>query len=394
MGEDIYAVGAPDFSERLYDIYEQMRYEQPLYVHAEREFYAVSRYEDIRTVVNDDDNYSAEGVSTAVSALPIVQQIDAPLHDDLRALVNTAFTPRRVAELEPRMREMARELMAKFIERGECDFMSEFSHHFPSMVIGEMVGLPPDRREPVLEWTESMIGISRNGDVTVDVAARAIAEEFKTLIDDRRREPRDDLMSALITAEIDGGRQLTELEILGFCFQLVLAGNDTTTNLIANGTVLLAEHSDQRQEILDRPELLDNAIEEMLRIESPTQVLPRRVVKDVDFYGQTVPAGSEVRMIWASGNRDPRFFEEPERFDIHRKNARRHLALGQGRHFCLGASLARLEAKVAFQELLTHMPDYELSGEAGWLPSVWARAHTVVPLTFEPLPQDRLAHVA
>ena len=124
------------------------------------------------------------------------------------------------------------------MERGECDFMAEFARHFPSMVIGEMLGLPVDRREPILEWTESLIGISRNGDMTVDVAAKAIAEEFEVLLEARRSEPRDDLMSALIEAEIDGGRKLTELELLGFCFQLVLAGNDTTTNLIANGTVL------------------------------------------------------------------------------------------------------------------------------------------------------------
>lgn len=383
MSKGIYAVGAPDFSERCYDIYEQMREEQPLYADPRGEYFVVSRYEDIRKVVNDDVNYSAEGVSTAVEAFPIVQQIDPPLHDELRALVITAFTPRRVAELEPRMHVMARGLMSKFAERGECDLMGEYARHLPSMVIGEMLGLPEERREPVLEWTESLVGISRNGEMSVDVAARAVAEEFGELLEARRSEPRDDLMSALIAAELDGGRKLTELELLGFCFQLVLAGNDTTTNLIANGAVLLAEHADQRQEILDHPELLDNAIEEMLRIESPTQVLPRRVSRDVEFYGQTVPAESEMRLLWASGNRDPRFFEEPERFDIHRKNAKRHLALGQGRHFCLGAALARLEAKVAFEELLEHMPNYELAGEAGWVSSAWARAHTVVPLKFE-----------
>jgi cytochrome P450 len=391
MSEGIYAVGALDFSERCYDIYEQMRDEEPLYSDPRREFFAVSRYEDVRRVVNDDVNYSAEGVSTAVTALPIVQQIDPPLHDDLRALVTTAFTPRRVTQLEPRMREMAHQLMSKFVERGECDFMGEFARSFPSMVIGEMVGLPEERREPVLEWTESMVGINRNGDMTVDVAARAIAEEFRELLEARRSEPRDDLMSAMIAAEIDGGRKLTELELLGFCFQLVLAGNDTTTNLIANGAVLLANHADQRQEILDRPELLDNAIEEMLRIESPTQVLPRRVVKDVEFYGTTVPAESEIRLLWASANRDPRYFEEPERFDIHRKNAKRHLAFGQGRHFCVGAALARLEGKVAFQELLKHMPNYELTGDAPWLPSAWARAHTSVPLKFDAVSVARLS---
>lgn len=390
MTASLYAIGAPDFPQRCYAIYREMRDAHPLYRDARDRFFAVTRYEDVRSVVNDDLHFSNEGVSTAVSALPIVQQIDPPLHDELRALVTTAFTPRRVAALEPRIRELARGLLAEFCEKGECDFLAAFARHLPSLVIGEMLGVPPERREPILEWTEALIGIQKNGDFTVDIAARAIAEEFADVIAARRRDPRDDLVSALIAAEIDGGRKLSELELLGFCFQLVLAGNDTTTNLLANGAVLLAEHPDQRREIAARSGLLDNAIEEMLRVESPTQVLPRRVAREVEIHGERLREGDELRLVWAAANRDERFFEDPDRFDIHRKNAKRHLAFGQGRHFCVGAALARLEARVAFEELLAHLPDYELAGEAGWQASAWARAHSEVPIRFAPVPARAL----
>ena len=189
-------------------------------------------------------------------------------------------------------------------------------------------------------------------------------------------------MSALLDAEIDG-QGLSEEELLGFCFVLVVAGNDTTTNLVANGAVLLAEHPDERALLVKETARIPSAIEEMLRYESPAQALPRIARREVELHGTTIPAGAQVRLLWGSANRDERAFPDPDRFDATR-DARGHLAFGQGIHFCLGAHLARLEARVAFEELLARIPDYRLAEPPTWRPSIWARAHPAVRVEFEP----------
>jgi cytochrome P450 len=203
------------------------------------------------------------------------------------------------------------------------------------------------------------------------------------LLDERRHERRDDLMSALLDAEIDG-EGLTQEELLGFCFVLIVAGNDTTTNLIANGAVMLAHHPEQRRMLVADPSLIPNAVEEMLRFESPAQVLPRRTTEEVEIHGVTIPAEQEIQLVWAAANRDDREFLDADRFDVNRE-IRRHLALGTGLHFCLGSKLARLEARVGFEELLAHIPEYKLESEPRWVQSIWARAYADVPICFEPI---------
>jgi cytochrome P450 len=212
--------------------------------------------------------------------------------------------------------------------------------------------------------------------------AMNIYQEFARLLAERRAERRDDLMSALLDAEIDGQR-LREDELLGFCFVLIVAGNDTTTNLIANGAVLLADHPDQRKLLVEDPRRIPAAVEEMLRCESPAQALGRIARRPVELHGTTIPEGALVKLVWGAANRDEREFDAPDRFDVGR-NPARHLGFGHGIHFCLGAHLARLEARVAFEELLARLPDYALDGRPGWLTSIWARAHDAVRVRFEP----------
>jgi cytochrome P450 len=293
-----------------------------------------------------------------------------------------AFTPRRVAEMEPRIREIARGLLDQFAGKGSADLMRDYARHVPSRAIGDMIGVPPERREAFLHWTESMVAVAdgKSQSANVQAPARKIYEEFARLLDERRRARRDDLMSALLDAEIDGQR-LTDEELLGFCFVLIVAGNDTTTNLIANGAVLLADHPDQRKLLVEEPARIPGAVEEMLRCETPAQALPRVARREVSLHGRTLPAGSLVRLVWAAANRDPREFADPERFDVTRQIPR-HLAFGQGIHFCLGANLARLEARVAFEELLARIPEYRLRERPRWRTSIWARAHDAVKVGF------------
>jgi cytochrome P450 len=370
----------PDFQERLYDIYRELRDHQPL-ARSPHGFWAVSRFADVFALASDPATYSSERtVISPPGLVPTIQSLDPPRHDGLRALVSLAFTPRRVREMEPRVRAIARELLAPLREAGRGDLLAAYARHIPSRVIGEMIGIPRERIPDFLHWTEAMVELPQGQTQSQAIRnpAASIYAEFAQLLDERRRRRRDDLMSALIDAELEG-RKLTQEELLGFCFVLVVAGNDTTTNLIANGAVLLAEHPDQRRLLAEDPALLDGAIEEMLRYESPAQALPRRLTRDVELHGQRLREGEQLFLLWGSANRDEREFEHAERFDVRRR-IKRHLAFGQGVHFCLGKSLARLEARVAFEELLANAPDYRLDGPAPWLPSMWARAHARVPV--------------
>jgi cytochrome P450 len=205
---------------------------------------------------------------------------------------------------------------------------------------------------------------------------------FAELLAERRVRPCDDLMSALVDAEIDG-RCLTEDELLGFCFLLVVAGNDTTTNLIGNGSELLARHTDERARLVRHRSLRPNGIEEMLRFEPPAQALPRTTTRDTTVHRTTIPAGSRVLLLWASANRDEREFANADRFDVGREIPR-HLTFGHGAHYCLGAALARLEGRAAFDELLDRLPDYEVVGQPARITSHWARAFESLPIAFEP----------
>lgn len=370
----------PDFQTRLHDIYRELRDRQPL-ARSPAGFWAVSRFADVYAIASDPVAFSSERTLISPPGLvPTIQSLDPPRHDRLRALVSLAFTPKRVREMEPRVRAIAHELLAPLLEAGRGDLLAAYARHIPSRVIGELIGIPAERIPDFLHWTEAMVELpqGQTQSEAIKNPAASIYAEFARLLDERRRQRRDDLMSALMDAELEG-RKLTQEELLGFCFVLVVAGNDTTTNLIANGAVLLAEHPDQRRLLVEDPELLDDAIEEMLRYEAPAQALPRRLVREATLHGETLPEGAQLFLLFGSANRDEREFEHADRFDVRRR-IKRHLAFGQGIHFCLGKSLARLEARVAFEELLARAPGYALDGPAPWLASMWARAHARVPI--------------
>ncbi len=374
-------------SERFYDpylaehqanahaIYRRLREEAPVYHHPERGIWALSRFEDVWNATLDLETLSTEGIEETQTLLPMLNFMDPPRHDRLRALVSRAFTFRRVNEMEGRVRGVARELLDALEGEPRCELVRAFAEPLPGRIIAEMIGVPPERRETFLSHTRCMLTTDPSLTITqsIEEPSKRIYEEFALLLEERRRRPEQDLMSALVAAEI-AGEKLADPEILGFCYQLIVAGNDTTTSLIGNAAVLFAQHPEQLRLLVREPARIPNAIEEVLRYEPPAQALPRQTRKPFTLHGRTIPSDQRVLLVWAAANLDEREFEDPERFDVTRKIGR-HLSFGHGVHFCLGASLARMEARIAFEELLARHPAYALVREPGWVHSRWARAH-------------------
>jgi cytochrome P450 len=318
--------------------------------------------------------------------MPMMILMDPPEHDELRNLVNRAFTPRRIGALEPRVRQIARELIDGFAGRGVCDLWAEFAAPLPTTVIAELLGIPPADREMFKEQSTAVVAAAgpTSGSMqgsSAGEANRILAEYLAGQFEEKRRRPGDDQLSDLLRAEVSG-RKLTVPELLGFAILLLIAGNETTTNLIGNAILLLDRHPDQRRRLAAEPGLIARGIEEFLRCDSPVQGLERDLCEDLDVQGQRIPAGSKLFLLVAAANRDPRRFAEPERFDVTRW-PNRHLAFGFGTHFCLGASLARLEARVSFEELLARLPDFHVSGPVERLHSAVIRGLLRVPLEFK-----------
>jgi cytochrome P450 len=381
--ELLYDPTDPTFAARSHDVYRVLRDEHPLYVDPLGRFWALSRFEDVRAATLDWETYSSTGKAEHRYQKPTMSSFDPPRHGELRALINRGFTPRRVADMEPQVRRIATELIDEFVEQGECDAIAQYAALLPSIVMGRLVGIPDELIPVCRALTDEYMHHTAVADVA-GPAARSY-EIFAELLAERRRQPADDLLSALLAAEIDG-RRLTEDELLGFGWLLLVGGNDTTTNLIGNGLELFARHPDQRRQLVDDPTLIPDAVEEVLRFAPPTHSLPRTATRDVAVHGGVIPARSRVMLLWAAANLDDREFPDPERFDVRRR-APRHLALGHGIHFCLGASLARLEARVAWEEFLARMPGYEIAGEAPRFVSATFSGFAALPMTFAPRPR-------
>jgi cytochrome P450 len=372
----VYDPTTAQFQQDLHETYRTLRDAYPLYVSPEGS-YVLSRFADVWDAVHDWQTFSSI-CAEAEQLMPQMIYMDPPRHTALRSQVSRAFTPKRIAGLESRIRDVTRQLLGDIATSGHCELVHDFAAPLPSIIMADLIGVPVEHRESFRNWTEAFLEVTG----PQDIAERAsnIYGLFGELLAERRRFPADDLMSALLGAELNG-EQLSEEDVLGFCFLLLIAGNDTTTSLIGNGVELLARHSDQRAELAADPLLIPGAVEEMLRVESPTQALARTATRDVELHGVTIPAGSRVMLLWGSANLDEREFPDADRFDIHR-NALRHLGFGHGIHFCLGAYLARLESRIAFEELLTRVPDFRVSGTPVRYVSNWARSWRDLPLEY------------
>jgi cytochrome P450 len=347
-----------------FPVYRVLRDEHPVYFNPDRGLWVLSRFADVEAALRDPATYSsANGISlgsNTQSMVPLLLTMDPPRHDQLRKLVSRAFTPRRVADLEPRVRELASSLLDRMVT--DCFDAIDFAAAFPTMVIADLLGVPTNDHERFRAWVESVITIDP-GAIASNADAPSLTELFTYLqgvIDERERQRRDDMISALLDADVDGER-LGKGELLGFVLLLLAAGFETTKNLIGNGIAILGERPELRRRLVATPDDIPKVIEEVLRYESPVACLTRMTTRDVELHSVTIPEGARVLILYASANRDDRAFERPDDFDPDRTEDR-HLAFGQGIHYCLGAALARLEARVAFEEVLARLPEYEVTG--------------------------------
>ncbi len=369
-----------EFHENPYPLYARLRAEAPIF-HAEvDDLWVVSRHADVRSVFRDDEAFSNRmGVALDATAWTLDAHkvmsflaLDGDEQTRVRKLVSAAFTPRRVRELEPQIQRLAEQhfggVFAANAEHGEVDWITEFAGKLPMDVISELMGVPEPDRDEVRRLADLVVhredGV-RDVPLAGMTAAIELNEYYATMVEQRRKSPTEDLTSALTTAENDGDR-LSDEEIIAFLFLMVVAGNETTTKLLGNALFHLAAHPQQQAEVFaapaDQADLVMSWTEETLRYDNSTQMLARYVVDDVELHGRTVPAGSKLLVLLGSANRDEEVFTDAAAFDIHRPRdeMNQSLSFGSGRHFCLGAHLARLEAKVVLDELVRRATSFEV----------------------------------
>ena len=355
--------------------------------------WCVLKHADVLAVSRDPARFtSTRGVQIGIGGAgarppgvpPTILEMDPPEHNRYRKLVIRAFTPASAARLETMVRQIARECVDAIEPGAVVDLVEALAVPVPMYVIAEMLGVPRSDRAAFKRWSDSMIEAGGGGRTPeTDACLGEMLRYFADVLAERRRAPKDDLVSTLARAEIEG-EHLSDPSILMFCVTLLAAGNETTRNLISGGSLLLSRHPDERARVLANPALLPNAIEEMLRWWTPVQSFTRRATRDLELRGKRVREGDVVLLLYASANRDEEIWgEDADRFDVGRDHKKqRHLAFGFGEHLCLGAPLARLEALVVFEELLARFPRFELAGEPELLHSRLMHGVEQLPVMF------------
>jgi cytochrome P450 len=400
--EDIDLCNQDNFVAQVpHEMFSYLRQEHPVFWQEEADgpgFFAFTRYEDVVKINQDNATFSSARRTALIPEMAdddLAQQqlmmlnMDPPMHTRYRLLVNKGFTPRMVGKLEEHIRVLANGIIDSVCERGECDFVTEIAAELPLQVIAELLGVPQADRHLVFDWSNRMIGQEDPEYHVSDAAPQEAAMELfaysHQLATEKLAAPSEDLMSVLTRVEVDG-EKLSELELDLFFLLLCVAGNETTRNLISHGQLALMQHSDQRAKLLANPDLMPNAIDEMLRWASPVMHFRRTVTAPASVGGQDLQEGDKVVIWYISANRDDSVFDEPFTFDITRA-PNPHVAFGGGGpHFCLGANLARLEIRVMFEELLRRLPDMELAGDVQRLRSNFINGIKHLPVSFAPAP--------
>jgi cytochrome P450 len=390
---ELFADGPP------HELFARMRAEAPVRWNPMADgdgFWSVTKAADISAVSKDTTTFSSERKGMFIREgmpmpLEILNQVilgmDPPRHTKYRLIIQKAFTPRIVALQQDQIRDRITRVIDQVCERGECDLVREISVELPLQVIAEMLGVPQEDRQRLFDWTMQLEAAT--GDPSVDGAA-AVAEigmYLASVVTARREEPADDLVTAMVSAEVDG-EKLNDFEIAAFFALLMFAGNDTTRNTISGGTLALIENPDERRKLAEDPELIESAVEEMLRWVTPVMHFRRTPTTDTELRGVPIRENDKVVMWYASGSRDEEAVPDPMRFDVGRPKVDHQAFGGGGRHFCIGSSLARLELRLIFPELVRRLPDLDLAGPVGRTSSNWVNGFTSMPVTFTPTAKE------
>ena len=384
--------------EDPYPHYRRLRERDPVHRSRLAQGWVLTRYDDVAAVLRDprfsvDRSLAFPGSDPTApdggfgpffgSLSRTILFKDPPDHTRLRTLVSTAFTPRAVELLRPRIQEIVDELLDAAKQRGSMDVIPDLAVPLPVIVIAELLGIPPEDRERFKGWSHVVAeGLEPVLDRNVIRRANAVTQElegyFADIIRERRAHPREDIISRLVAAE-EAGDRLDEAEMLAFCQLLLVAGNETTTNLIGNGLLALLRHPDQLQRLRDDPALVESAVEELLRFDSPVQMTGRIALQDLELGGRPIGKNTFVLPLIGAANRDPLQFADPDRLDIGRRD-NRHLSFGQGIHYCLGAPLARAEAQIAFGRLIERSARIELASPPRWRHTITLRGLASLPV--------------
>jgi cytochrome P450 family 142 subfamily A polypeptide 1 len=355
------------YAGQPYDDWAWMREHAPAYWDAKNKVWALTRYHDVLAVEKDPATFSSYTAPRPHGYhLPMMISMDAPEHSHRRKLVSRGFTPRRVRDHETTIRRICTEIIDKVAPKGECDFVWDIAAPLPLLLIADMLGFPPESYDDLLRWSDDLIRATTI-DPTPEVEQAGMEamlgfREFQLgVIADRRANPHDDLVTVLCEAEIDGER-LDDESITQESLLILIGGDETSRHVMTDGMLTLLGHPDQMAVLRDDPAAMDVGVEELLRWVSPIKNMSRTVTREFEVHGQTMREGQQVILMYPSANRDAAVFDDPDRFDV-RRDPNPHLAFGFGPHFCMGASLARLELKVMFTELLRRLPDLHLAGE-------------------------------
>jgi cytochrome P450 len=379
-----------------YPVYRELRDKAPVYYSEAYKLWVLSRYDDCSRAVRDFKTFVNKygvAIDEAKEQMPTVLTVDPPDHTRLRHLIAGLFTPDSVKPLEATVRSMARELLAPHLASGHIDIIDDFAARLPMAIICRLLGFARQDEDMLRKWTDLVV--QRDEAATempqhAITATLALYEYFEKEMAQRARQPaKDDLVARLMVAEADG--KLSHAEVLGYLYILSIAGNETTTKLIGNMTYQLHHNRGEFDLLLKDRSLMPSAVEETLRFDGPTQLMGRGTARDTEYHGQTIRAGERIIMLFMSANRDDRHYTDADKYLI-RRNPRDHLGFGGGLHACLGAALARLEARVAMDEILDSMPDFQVDEtrlKRMHSPSV--RGYTHVPVQFTPSEGARLA---
>lgn len=380
-------LASPAFFADPYPTYRRLRDESPCHRTADGAW-LLSRYDDVSRALRDHDTFSSSPMNMGAPGFKFLIGSDPPDHTHLRRLVNRPFHPAAIAALEPRIRAICSELVDELCDanaRGEADLVEHVAYPLPVIVIAELLGIPIERRADFKRWSDAMIGgMSEDFDRSAGAtAAMEMFAYFNDVIADRRTSPGDDLISLLV----GGAEPLSNQELLMFCMLLLVAGNETTTNLISNGALALFDRPEAVARLRDEPALLPAAIEEALRFDAPVQSLMRRVVREVEIGGRTLAPGATVVVLYGAANRDERHYDRADEFVVDRyagvRGVADHVGFGAGIHYCLGAPLARLEARVVGEELLRRTRGMRPAAAGRRTSSLLVRGMTSLPVTFE-----------